>query len=389
VSPHTTVKKNRALNEFPFRDIGVGTVFLAFSSLFGRSFAVSAIPLITALLWIISFLLLYILILRKYGTFLAILAFLSLSLPPAMWKLHNVLLTEVYLRGLFALGLCSLLLIHTDHRKFLRYALLTLFAILVMAHFKVQWMLLAPLLLVAMLTHTLPARQWKQSLILTLATLVIPLSLIAVHWIGWGQPVITGGVGVHLAKTTRGSFLAFTCERGTLTGSTIPLCEHPRKHVFRLHSIYMRGGPDLSSGQVVRSLDAQVVPYLASRPAWVLRRVRNGLRSLSIFPPLRDSPFSVLLDIAVFSVLVFGLIRRETRMIAAYTIGLWLIPIVGNIVSLGARRYHLPMAGLPLIGCMLVLASSLSLPVLKKWASGVVSGFSNVFRVLGLPHLGK
>ena len=122
--------------------------------------------------------------------------------------------------------------------------------------------------------------------------------------------------------------------------------------------IYM--GTDVTAPNY-RALDARSLSYLLQNPGGMVIDFLSGLWYGSNFPagasndpPYSSSPLKRFIDLSTWIVLLLGLRRKDTMLLSATALGLWIIPGIGNVFGLYSSRYHRPIAGIPLALALLI-----------------------------------
>lgn len=357
------------LSRIPFRDIGVGTFYLAIHSiteLFSASCAASdtcfarVIPTILKISLGLSCLFFFLSVRKRYGGFVALLASIILLFPPSTWLLTDELLSEPLLRICFII-VVSLFVQRNPQKDSLLDICIVLFALLV-AHLKLQWMLygigLGTLLL---LSRTLQGKIWSsRTFFIVLLTICIPVSLSLVHKIGWDTYSLRAGFGVQINFQFHGEYYQWFCQ------------QHPSMTSFCGKSVIRNGFYGIPMGNSValddlRSFDTEAMSYFLSHHADVIRmNLLNGIRYATVFPVgvfgnanfARSLP-ELILDLFSWIMLIIGLCHKRTTLLSAAVIGLWLVPVFGNIFAVYLTRYHRPMMGLPFAIAIIILADLL------------------------------
>ena len=85
---------------------------------------------------------------------------------------------------------------------------------------------------------------------------------------------------------------------------------------------------------------------LASSVPGTTSRLGQGFRVTPIKEPWRTIVW--WMDRCVWILLLVGLTSPDTRLPCGVALMLWIVPAIGNIVSLYEFRYHMPMAGIAL-----------------------------------------
>ena len=240
---------------------------------------------------------------------------------------------------------------------------------LVATHLKVQWYVGAILLLPVLVFETSRGKLVsRRTLALTAATLLVPVSVIAVNWIGWRTTTLSPGFGLHANLRYEGDVLR---EYSALmaTAPARPAFADPERPRLRWWHIYV--GPEVTRAEY-EAFDEFGRSYLRQRPGSALRNFWTGLQLASTVPAVQritqgrirleplDPPWSTLvrwLDIAIWILLGVGLAFPETRLPCALALVLWIVPAIGNIVSPYEPRYHLPMSGIGAVAAACVVVT--------------------------------
>ncbi len=354
----------RYLDAVPFRGIGVGTYYLTLRALIGfvnPGVAADPIRLGVFIAWSMKLLLasayaiFFGVCRRRVGTRLALLCLALLLFPWKTWILIEEMLVEPLVRILFVLAMSVLLSIHESRGRLRLGAALFLFPFLLAAHLKAPWMFY-PLLILPAIVLRLHAEKLslRHALPAVALTLCVPLTLLLVNVLWWQDLTLSPGAGLH-AQFKTGEYTSSLCRSPT------PLVTVFCNRTTKLNSwwnVYM--GPD-ALPENYRALDRGVLPYILHTPQRMITDAFDGLRVASNVPegamdilPYGASLVILLLDISTWILLLVGLFQKETILLSAAGLGLWIIPAIGAIFALYDPRYHRPMAGIPLILAILI-----------------------------------
>lgn len=348
------------LTRVPFRDIGVGTYYLVNAAFYGMTHGLPSvhpdqlatwIPASLILLLCAAYIAFYVVCKKRAGTLYATICLLALLTIPG-WTLTHELISEPFLRICFVLLLTLTLSIETIRRSVPALLALSLVLLLTM-HIKAQWLLLAPLMSVALLLSYRRDVRSAPVISVLLLMFILPLTLMMIHTIGWGTAALTPGKALHMNLKTDGAYVEEFC------------VDHPTSTVCNPSSDIQRDGwwrlPLGNAAPVdeLNALDSGVTSSVLSNPVQLLKDIWSGVMHTTNFPDsLPRNPFLLLLDLLTVLFLIVGLWSRRTALPAATALGLWIIPIIANIFAVYDPRYYRPMAGLPLaiailIACML------------------------------------
>jgi hypothetical protein len=360
------------LRLIPFRSIGLGSFYLLTGWLrlghapatpdevlaTGIAFAYAQKVLLAAAL-----LVLFAVMRRRWNTALALFALAVTAFPPVYWRGSDDFLTEPPQRIVFLLAFaCAVLLSGRRPAGEGRGSALpayTLFALWLLAtHLKVQWYVGALLLLPVLVLET-SRDAWlsRRTLALTVAALMVPLSVVAVNWIGWRTVTLSPGFGLHVNLRYDGDVLR---EYSTVMASSPerPAFADPERPHLRWWNIYV--GPEVTRAQW-EAFDDFGRQYLRHRPGSALRNFWTGIELSATVPGVQrvtqgrirleplEPPWSTVmrgLDVLFWILLAAGLGFRETRVPCAVALALWIVQALGNVVSPYEPRYHLPMSGI-------------------------------------------
>jgi len=354
------------LRTVPFRGIGLGSLYLAIGWLrLGHAPATPSEVLTTGLVlatlekiaFAAALLTVFAAVLRRWGAGLAFLTLAVTGFPPHFWRFFDDFLAEPVTRILFLFAFACTLAMQ-DCRSTGRLAFVVAALFFLAAQLKVQWyvgaLLLLPVLLVQFRTTGV---RWPRAALLSAAMLAIPLSVIAVNWIGWKETTLSPGIGLHANLRSNGEvlrgFSAMTAEQPSR-----PAFADPRRPWLRWWNLYI--GAEATRADY-DALDRYANRYLRSHPAAAAGAFFEGLRLASTVPgvtrinngivrlvPLAP-PWSTVvraLDVLVWVLLLIGMAFGETRAPCGLALVLWLVPAIGNILSPYEIRYHMPMAGI-------------------------------------------
>ena len=371
------------LRLIPFRSIGLGTFYLLAGWLrLGHAPATPeevlaagiALAYAQKVLLAIALLVLYAVVRRRWNTALALFAVAVTAFPPVYWRTSDDFLTEPPQRIFFLLAFaCAIVLSgprrpHDGQRSIVpAFVLLGLW--LVATHLKVQWYVGALLLLPVLVFDTSRDNLVsKRALALAAAALLVPVSVIAVNWIGWRTTTLSPGFGLHANLRYEGDVLR---EYSAImaTAPSRPAFADPERPKLRWWNIYV--GPEITRAEY-ETFDRFGRQYLRQHPGSALHNFWTGLQLASTVPGVQritqgrirleplDPPWATLvrwLDIAIWILLGFGLAFAETRLPCALALVLWIVPAIGNIVSPYELRYHLPMSGIGAVAAACVVVT--------------------------------
>lgn len=352
------------LDAVPFRDLGVGSYELLMKSVFSGAPNL-VMPLSLKVLLVAVSLFFFAACRRRFGTAAAVIALAILTLRPAAWALTDAPLSEPFLRILFLLLLCPLLVLPLKNFRPLPAAIAFITIVLFAAHVKAQWMFLGLLVLPVWTMLAVRERQWKCAGTLVLGLVAIPLSLSLIHGIGWNDFALVHGSGLHALWKTDGQILSYACARSAAFQEKPPLfCETGQTHYGTWGEFMDAEKPDQNMHVLAAELDRISMQYFLERPTTMLREFAIGFRVATNFPDW-DTPWRWtldLLDLASVMLLFVGLLRRETLLLSFTTLSLWLVPAITNMFAIYDPRYHRPMAGLPL-----AMATMFALHLVRRW----------------------
>jgi hypothetical protein len=371
------------LRLIPFRSIGLGSFYLLAGWLrLGHApstpdeviAAGIALAYAQKALLAIALIVLFAVVRRRWNTRLALCAVAVTAFPPIYWRTSDDFLTEPPQRIFFLLAFaCAIVLSgprrpHDEQRSSVpAFVLLGLW--LVATHLKVQWYVGAILLLPVLAFDTSRGNLVsKRTLALAAAALLVPVSVIAVNWIGWRTTTLSPGFGLHANLRYEGDVLR---EYSAImaTAPSRPAFADPERPRLRWWNIYI--GSEVTRGEY-EAFDSFGRQYLRQRPGSALLNFWTGLRLASTVPAVQritqgrirleplDPPWATLvrwLDIAIWILLGIGLAFPETRLPCAMALVLWIVPAVGNIVSPYEPRYHLPMSGIGAVAASCVVVT--------------------------------
>lgn len=366
------------LQTVPFRTIGLGTFYLLTGWLrlghvpqtpdevlaAGLAFVV-----VQKILLAVALLTLFAAVRRHWGAPLGFVALFLTAFPSDIWRISDDFLTEPPHRILFLLAAAFAVGMGARRHASAGPAIALTGVWLLATHLKVQWYVGAVLLLPVLLFQLWRDRASKGILVVVaLATAAVPLSVIAVNWIGWRTTAMNPGIGLHLNLRYDEAILReFSAEtEGDATRPPFADLAKPRLRWWLIHVT-----PETTQAQY-EVFDRFAQRYMRARPASVLEHFWEGLTLASSFPGIErgnrgiirleplHQPWRTLVrvgDVLVWALLLAGLAVDRTRVLCALSIVLWIVPALGNIASHYELRYHLPMAGIAATGASLVLTT--------------------------------
>ena len=385
------------LRLIPFRSIGLGSFYLLAGWLrLGHAPATPdevlaagiALAYAQKAMLAIAVLVLFAVVRRRWNTLLALFAVVVTAFPPVYWRTSDDFLTEPPQRIFFLLAFaCAIALSgprrEDDERRSIVPAFVLLGLWLVATHLKVQWYVGALMLLPALVLETSRGNLIsKRTIALAAAALAVPLSVMAVNWIGWRTTTLSPGFALHANLRYEGDVLR---DYSAIMASapSRPAFADPERPRLRWWNIYV--GPEVTRAEW-EAFDSFGRQYLRHRPGSALHNFWTGLRLASTVPAVQritqgrirleplDPPWAAVvrwLDVAIWILLGVGLAFSETRLPCALALVLWIVPAIGNIVSPYEPRYHLPMSGIAAVAAACVAATLLR-PFSRR--EGVLNG---------------
>jgi hypothetical protein len=373
------------LRLIPFRSIGLGSFYLAAGWLrLGHAPATPeevlaagiALAYAQKVMLAIALLVLFGVVRQRWNTVLALFAVVATAFPPVYWRTSDDFLTEPPTRIFFLLAFACAIVLSGPRRsddtpRSTIPAFLLLGLWLVATHLKVQWYVGALMLLPALVFETSRANLIsKCAVALGAAALAVPLSVMAVNWIGWRTTTLSPGFGLHANLRYEGDVLR---EYSAImaTAPSRPAFADPDRPRLRWWNIYV--GPEVTRAEW-EAFDSFGRQYLRQRSSSALSNFWTGLRLASTVPAVQritqgrirleplEPPWAALvrwLDVGIWILLLVGLAFSETRLPCALALVLWIVPAIGNIVSPYEPRYHLPMSGIAAVAAAFVVVTLL------------------------------
>jgi hypothetical protein len=361
------------LQTVPFRTIGLGTLYLV-SGWLRLGHAPQTVAEVDAAgttlaygekaLLAIALVTLFAAVRRSWGTGLAFLALILTIVPPLHWRISDDFITESAHRVVFIFAMAAAIAMRGRRTASAAFVLMAL--LFVATQIKVQWYVGAVMLLPALLLQF-----WRErlsvaaSVALCVATLLVPAGVLLVNWAGWNTPSMNPGIGLHVNLRYDGAVLREYSE-SVAADPGKPLFADLQRPQLRWWNIHVDPG---ASREQYQAFDRFSQAFLRRHLGTAIGHFWDGIVRASTFPGIErmsqnrlrieplDQPWRLLTrlaDIAVWALLVVGLLFDETRVPCALALVLWIIPAIGNIVSNYEIRYHLPMAGLGAIAASLV-----------------------------------
>jgi hypothetical protein len=373
------------LEHVHFRQLGVGTFYLFFTSPTGASPAgaspagaspeggaltellqhTSMIPIVLICLLSISYLIFFSACRSRWGSSLALFAFICLVSIPHIWAQTEELLTEPFLRIILVNILSLVILLENQRALAVKVGLIYLLLFLAV-HCKSQWLLYGFLLFLCLGLFLFSHKHYRLLLASSILALFLPLSLLLVNLAGWGYPALTPGLGLHINLKTEGALVEYITARladdNQLSNGRKPafLKGENFDSFWRIRFDYTpqeSSWRDRSMMADYQLLDKYANEYMLTHwQTQLLQPLLQGLIYTTNFPagiwgnsPYVQPPLGLrLLDLLTVLVLVTGFFFRRTWLLATAALGLWLLPVAGTVFSVYVTRYHRPMAMLPL-----------------------------------------
>jgi hypothetical protein len=366
------------LDIIPFREIGVGSYYLVVRAVTGFVTGAEnmrpenlafAIPFSMQLLLAGSYLLLYTVCRRIWGMAPALIVLACMVLPLGIWTITEELLSEPLLRICFVLLLASLLPLTQPGGKHRGSILLFLLVTFCMVHLKSHYMLLALLVLPALL---LPRRHDLPLIAASIAIVVaMPLSLIAVHKLGWDVYSGANGFGPYVSFRTNGRSLAYACDH--LQGNDgMSICDAWRNGEY-MNGFWQFPFPPQATAADYLAIDGASRVFLLSDPIGMITTLVTELRHVNGFeipPPRTGFPawltnLFLLLNILTIGILAVGVCARRTAPIACYGLALLAVPWLMSVLVYHLPKYYSILAVLPFAIAILVLWPPLLFPAAR------------------------
>jgi hypothetical protein len=354
------------LRTVPFRGIGLGTLYLLTGVIvLGHAPATEAEVLkagvafaaFEKLLLAVALLAVFETVRRRWGRAVAFLTLAVTAFPPLYWRMCDDFLAEPVERIAFLAAFACAVASSGKAAERMAWALVALF--LLLSHVKVQWYAGAWLLMPAMLVSGVRSGHLGRghALLIGGAILTIPLSLMAVNWIGWRTTALSPGIGIHVNLKYDGDVVREFSQTPAAQASQ-PAFTDPRRPKWNWWNIYVGGDVRREDYD---ALDRFARRYVVRHRAASMRAFGDGIALASTVPavqrmegglirltPLKE-PWSTIVraaDLVVWTLLLVGLWFDETRSACALALVLWIVPALGHVFSLYELRYHVPMAGI-------------------------------------------
>lgn len=371
------------LTTVPFRQIGTGTAYLLTGWLrLGHAPRTSLeiaqtgrlLIVIEKLLMALGMLVVFRSVLEAFGLSTAFAVLLALAFPTRMWRLAEDMLTEPLLRIVLLFLFAAVIPARRRHWPWRGIGIIALLAIAV--HIKVQWLVALVLLLPAVIiADDVVVFSPAGATIIALA-LAIPISIMAVNWIGWGTTALAPGAGIHTHIKYGDDTLRAFCARAAAPPR---FCDTsgPRLKWWNVEL----GG----SLRDYEAFDRFAAVDLMRHPARSIEEFIRGLAFASTLPgteAITDDGLRLveygrpwngvvaIVDRIAWMLIFLGLWIPRTRLIAWTALVMWIVPALGNVVSVYDLRYHQPMAGFALAAAILVAVES------RHWIATPITGAS-------------
>lgn len=350
------------IRRVPFREIGVGSVYLASRTVAtffqptsatideaAKALDVMAVKLVLAGAIFFFFHRAR----RRFGAGVAFFA-LFCALAPSQWTMTDDFMTEPFLRILyfFMAGFAC----DFDPKHPERSIVPMLCLLLVTVFFRAQWQTGVMLFLPVIALQYWKARASMQTIALTtLLVVLIPFSVAAVHFVGWGTMQLTPGIGLHVNVKNKGETLRNYCEQ---VQTPTPLCNSALPKVI-WWNIYV--GPLLTMEQLA-DFD-RFAKKEAMAPGNLLFAAREGFAHGTNFPRFvaNRADFLAMLartiDALCWIAFVIGLSRPKLRMASMLGLALWLVPMAGYVFAFHDTRHQRPTAGVVLVLAIVIMSA--------------------------------
>jgi hypothetical protein len=378
------------LQTVPFRTIGLGTLYLGVGWLrLGHAprtvdeieTAGAALASLEKVLLAAALLTVFAVIARQWGIVVAFIALTLLAFPTVQWRISDDFLSEPAHRIIFLFMLAATIAMRG--RSTLRLVWLLPVLWLLTTQIKVQWYVGAVALVPVVLFQFWRMRVSPTAAVaFTAAMIAVPLSVVAVNWIGWRTAALSPGVGFHINLRHDGAVLREYAQ-AMADDPSRPTFAEPGRDELRWWNVYI--DPAATKEQYA-AFDRFAQGYLRRHVSAACRFFADGLAAAATFPGvervradgrIRIEPipqpwhaFQRVADVFVWLLLFVGLVFDDTRLPSALALILWIVPAIGNVVSPYEIRYHLPMAGIAATVAAIVATrlATLKMPVMSEHA---------------------
>jgi hypothetical protein len=345
------------LSNFPFRQIGVGSVYLILKFFLGDS-VLKLGPYVLQFLLIATYIWLGSRISRQTGLTAGIASVVVLVGTTYLPASGAMIFTEPFIR-MFLVILTGLIVFNKDEdRAPYRLSILLPIVALFLVHFKMQWIIFVVLIISYEAVELIrrPSSKYELGVFLIL-TLMIPISLLAVNVIGWNCYTIgTAGYGLHAMNMEPGSgaqFLKISCEIPGLFSHQPKYCAE-QQYIFSTWADFLRFQyADQSIKELIAGLDRLASMKSNYTIGSIFETVYAGIPDITNFPFIESKGILFYLarsfDLLVGCICLIGLYFKKNRWAGAFFIALLIVTLAGRHVAFWDVRYLTTFAGLPII----------------------------------------
>lgn len=343
----------RFLSAVPFRQIGPGTFYLFNKALFGDAAGVVGRYELKGLL-AASYSFLATGWSRRMNRVAGLAALVILLGTTSPWTMGDDLLTEAFSRPLFCIlaGLTAYLR-DDEEETSVRMMVATQFVCLLLVQVKVQWLLLCIVFFAWHALVVMRQRAWKRLVILSTAMATVPMSLLAVNWIGWRYLGLTAGTSLHtMWKMGTTAFFPALCAKSEMMALATRVCAEHNTSFTNWGQFFAAQYPGQDPKQLIQVMDRASASFVHFTLSAIAQTVGEGYKQLTNFPPESSDSPSLLartVDGLSFLLCILGGFLKECRLASLLCIASWGTVLVGLHMARWDPRYLTPMAGLPVV----------------------------------------
>lgn len=349
------------LTLIPFRQIGVGTFYIVLEKIFGSYVTIWG-PLVLKTLISASYAYICQIWHTKIKTIPSWICFITLIFTTTIWVNGSSMWSESFIRILFIVILALIIKrVYSQHSSW-KFITLLFILFLLLVNIKIQWILLGVPLLMYEAGVFIFEKKLKDGFITILLTALLPLSVLTINIIGWNYYGIIAGNSLHtmIKEESRGSSFLYTiCQNEEIIKLSTRFCNEKKYFMNGTWGDFMKYQyPNQDLRQLILTMDILSKKSVDNSPRAYFETIKQNYSNITNFPSFKEvdrKGFLTLIDIACIIAMLLGLFNMRSRRIALFCIAVWIIPLIGAHVAVWDIRYMTPMAGLPILGALIII----------------------------------